>query len=152
MAQVELNPIVGDVAVTSDVTLNTKGGSVTATLRKSLAQRLGEARTRLSGAALQFSNGQAMVILAGGGEAKLKSFHVRRVSQDRFEIALEDSEAVELHTVAAAFLRLKVDQFQRDVLELSDPKSADEWRRKTTADFADVEEALADLPAPALAL
>ena len=67
----ELTPITGDIAASADVTINTKGGSVTAILKKSLRDRLGALSDHLAGAALQFASGQSVLLLAGAGSGAL---------------------------------------------------------------------------------
>lgn len=42
-----LTPIGGDIATTADATVNNKGGSTTATLKKSLRDRLGDVTNHL---------------------------------------------------------------------------------------------------------
>jgi hypothetical protein len=137
----ELSPITGDIAAAADVTINTKGGSVTATLKKSLRETLGELSGHLTGAAVRFASGQAIVLLASasrGAEAS-PAFRVRKISRNRFEITLEADDEEEVDEVTAAFLRLKKDQFEKGKLRLSERMSAADWRRKTAEELADAE-------------
>lgn len=140
-------PITGDIAASSDVTVNTKGGSMTATLRKPLRDLLPDKMGHLSGAALEFEGGEAVVILAGS----TKRYHsptgvqVRRVSRNIFEIEMEteDGKSEEVDVVTAAFLTIKEKQLARGTLRLSDPMSAEGWRAKTDAELAEVRDMLA---------
>src|ERR1700681_2708531 len=101
--------ILGDVVAREDVTVNTKGGSMTATLKKPLREKLGELGTSLSGAAVEFASGQAVVLLSrvpGAANADLP-VRVRKVGLNRFEIGIESDDDEEVDEVTAAFLRLK---------------------------------------------
>lgn len=140
-----LPTITGDIAAAADVTVNSKGGSVTATLKKSLRDRLGRMTNHLSGAALQFANGQAIVLLAGasagafaGGEVR-----VRQTGRNRFEIEFDDDGVDEIDEVTASFLRLKKDQFEKGQLKLSAPMSAEDWRKATDAQLSEARRLIA---------
>ncbi|MEO2039962.1 hypothetical protein D6851_04135 [Altericroceibacterium spongiae] len=142
----ELTPITGDIAASADVTINTKGGSVTAILKKSLRDRLGALSDHLAGAALQFASGQSVLLLAGAGSGALAgAVRVRKTGQNRFEIVLDGDEAEEIDEVTATFLRLKKDQFEKGLLNLSEPMTAVDWRKQMDADLADVREVLAEV-------
>ena len=140
----ELTPITGDIAASADVTINTKGGSVTAILKKSLRDRLGALSDHLAGAALQFASGQSVLLLAGSG-ALAGAVRVRKTGQNRLEIVLDGDDAEEIDEVTATFLRLKKDQFEKGLLNLSEPMTAVDWRKQMDADLADVREVLAEV-------
>ena len=137
--------ITGDIAAAADVTVNTKGGSVTATLKKSLRDRLGDVTDHLAGAALQFAPGQSVVLLAGAmvGAAAHMELRVRRTGRNRFEIELEDDGAEEVDEVTAAFLRLKKDQFGKGLLKLSEPMTSADWRKKMDIELAEARKLMA---------
>lgn len=136
----ELHPITGDVAATADVTINTKGGSTTATLRKALRDRLGRLGDQMAGAAVEFATGQALVLLSGGsGAADAAPVRVRKIGRNRFEIELEVEEDEEVDEVTAAFLRLKKDQFERGLLNLSAPMTADALEARMKKRFAAID-------------
>ena len=143
MAETKAGPIRGDIAALADVAIHTKGGSVTATLKKSLRERLGNFSEHLMGAALQFASGESVLLLASVAE----TLRIRKVSGNRYEITLEHAGEKEVDPVTAAFLRLKSDQFEKGMLRLSAPMSADDWRRESEADFAGVADALNEVPA-----
>ena len=129
--EVELTQaIVGDIVAAMDVTINTKGGSMTATLRKALRDKLGELGDHLSAAALQFATGQAILLLRAGTGSATSSppVRVRRLGKNRFEIELETGDDEDIDEVTVAFLRLKEDQFKKGILALSEAATADEWR------------------------
>jgi len=134
-----LTSITGDIAAAADVTINTKGGSVTAILKKSLRDRLGDVTNHLTGAALQFATGQAVVLLVGaaGGPVARGELRVRKTGRNRFEIELDDDGAEEIDEITATFLRLKKDQFEKGQLKLSDPMTADDWNKKIDIEFAE---------------
>lgn len=146
MADTALLPsITGDVAATADVTVNTKGGSTTAILKKTLRDRLGGIHNHLNGAALQFANGQAIVVIAGAatGAVTAGQLRVRQTGRNRFEIEADSDDAVEVDEVTASFLRLKKDQFEKQQLHLSDPMSAAEWRTKLDGELAEARKLIA---------
>lgn len=150
MAETALLPfITGDIAATADVTVNTKGGSYTATLKKALRDRLGGMGSQLTGAALQFANGQAIVLLAGAAEGAIASgeLRVRQTGRNRFEIELDDDGAEEIDEVTATFLRLKKDQFQKGQLRLSDPMTASDWRAKMDDELTEARKLIASAEA-----
>ncbi len=123
--------ITGDVEAVSEVTVNTKGGSMTATLKKSLREKFGGFGGRLLGAALQFANGQAIVLLvSGSNDAQTEtSVRVHRRGENRFEIELDTGEGEEeIDDVQAAFLMLKESRFKTHDLLMLQPVTAIEWR------------------------
>jgi hypothetical protein len=123
-------PFTGDVVARADLTINTKGGSTTAILKKAIRERLGALGQHLPAAALEFSTGQAIVLLAGNTASQESWLPVRvcRVGRNRFEIAIETDASEEVDEVTAAFLRLKRDQFAKGTLRLVGPVTAEEWR------------------------
>jgi hypothetical protein len=145
MAPVELSPIIGDIAASADVTIHTKGGSVTATLKKPLRDTLGALQDHHPGAALQFANGQSVVLLVGASnEPQGGAFRVHRINSNRYEIVFEDESEQDVDPVTAAFLHLKSDQFRKGMLRLSEPMTAEDWRKQTSRDLEEVAEALND--------
>jgi hypothetical protein len=145
MASAELSQITGDIAASADVTIHTKGGSVTATLKKALRDRLGTLKDHHPGAALQFANGQSVVLLVGASDApRGGAFRVHRINSNRFEIVFEDESEPDVDPVTAAFLHLKSDQFRKGVLRLSEPMTAEDWRQQTDRDFGEVAGTLSD--------
>ncbi|MDE8652825.1 hypothetical protein [Novosphingobium album (ex Liu et al. 2023)] len=137
--------ITGDIAAAADVTVNSKGGSATATLKKVLRDRLGRMGNHLSGAALQFANGQAIVLLAGAATdaPAAGEVRVRQTGRNRFEIELDEDGADEIDEVTASFLRLKKDQFEKGQLKLSAPMSASDWKSKTDQELAEARRLIA---------
>ena len=132
----------GDIAVRADVTVNKKGGSLTATLKKSLRDRLGETGARLSAAAVEFGTGQTVLLLSRSLGERDVPVHVRKVGENRFEIEALGDTGVEIDEVTAAFLRLKRDLFTKGKLEISGPLSADDWRATMDAKLRAVESAV----------
>ena len=122
--------ITGDVVAMADVRINTKGGSLTATLKKAVRDKLGNLGDHLSAATVEFATGQAILLLSGGSGATGVNLpvHVRKIGKNRFEIGLEADSDEEVDEVTAAFLRLKRDQFEKGRLRLSEPVTADDWR------------------------
>ena len=135
MPQEHVLPIVGDVAAIDEANVTRKGGSLTATIRKSVRAGLGDVSDHLAAAALQFAAGPSLVLLSGFGAAA-SAVRVRRLGGDSFEIKLDTGEPAEVDDLTAAFLRLKVEQFKRGELRLSPPVDAEGWRREM-ADKAD---------------
>lgn len=121
--------IEGDVTAAEDVTINKKGGSLTAILKKSLREQLGAVEEPLMGAALQFDTGQSVVVLSRkpGTAAGGATVQVRKVGPNRFQLSLGDESAQEVDPVTAAFVQLKIDLFAKGKLQLSDPYTAESW-------------------------
>ncbi len=99
---------------------------MTATLKKPLREKLGNPADHLAAATIEFDGGQSVVLLSGEGMES--SIRVRRIG-NRFEIGLENDED-ETDAVTAAFLNLKLEQFKKGELEMSEPMTADAWTRE----------------------
>lgn len=115
-----------------------------AILKRVLLDRLGEIQNKFSGAALEFASGQALLLLSPDSSSRGNNFpiRVRQLAGNRFEIELDSDEEQVVDEVTAAFLRLKRDQFQRGLLELSPPQSADAWCEAANAATRDADAAL----------
>lgn len=122
-------PIVGEDLVFTELTVNTKGGAMSAILKKAIRESLGEVGGRLGAASLKFAAGPSVVLLTGGHSAETAATQVRvsRVGKNRFMVDLETGETVETDEVTDAFVRLKIEQFKMGRLELLPAVSADEW-------------------------
>lgn len=122
-------PIVGDVVAATEVSVNTKGGSLSTTLRKGIRETLGEVGDHLTAASLQFETGEAVILLGGAaGSDTPMSVRVSRIGANRFEVELDSGEDEEIDDLTAAFLMIKLDQFKKGRLGLTEPITADEWR------------------------
>ena len=141
------SPITGEVVATADLTINTKGGSTTATLKKPIADLLQDVEGRLAAAAATFANGQTFVLLTRGAVTRDMPIRIRRVGGNRFAVELETAEHEEVDEVTAAFLRLKRDQFAKGTLRLAEPVTADQWRAETNERVAVAEAAAGRWPA-----
>jgi hypothetical protein len=129
-------PIVGDIVAMTDVSINKKGGSLSATLKKGIRESLGEVGDRLTAAALEFAPGREVVLLSGGADADAPtSVRVSRISKNRYEVELETGEDEEIDDLTAAFLMLKVDQFKKRKLHLLPAVTADEWQAEMDEKF-----------------
>jgi hypothetical protein len=118
------NNIVGDVASTARVKVEWRGGRTMASLHHRLLRKV-EARQRLlSGAAIEFDDGQNILLLSGTGPGDVV---VTRKGADRYEISRGVADAVEADEVETAFLRLKIRQFAAGELDLGPAMNADEW-------------------------
>ncbi len=127
---------VGDIAAMSDVSVNTSGGSLNATLKKGIRETLGEFGDHLTAAVLQFSNDQGVVLLGGGlGTSDASSVRVSKISKNRFEIELDVGDHEEIDDITAAFLMLKVDQFKRNRLNLLPAVTAEDWQAEMDEKF-----------------
>lgn len=138
---------VGDIAVAADVTVNSKGGSMTATLKKALREKLGDLGEQLAGAALQFTTGQAIVLLSTAGGGVQAPIRVQRTGRNRFEIELEAGGDDEVDEVTAAFLSLKKQQFVSGDLKLMTPVTAQQLKAEADEQMAAAREAVATLTA-----
>lgn len=118
--------ITGDVAAAASATVSTKGGSLTATLKKSIRDQLGPIEGgQLAAAALTFDSGPALVLLGSAGAAP--RLRVSRTAGNRYELVVEDAEEEVVDDLTAAFLTLKAHQFQQGGLHLTPPIDADTW-------------------------
>ncbi len=138
--------ILGDVVANEDVTVNTKGGSMTATLKKALRDKLGDIGASLSAAAVQFETGQAVVLLSRvpGATNTDSPLRVRKIGLNRFEVGIANAGDEDVDEVTAAFLQLKKDLFSKGKLRLSAPVTADAWRAEMDEQIAAVDAALQD--------
>jgi hypothetical protein len=127
--------IVGDVTALVDVTIHQKGGSLTATLKKPLGERVGAEVRSISGAAVDFETGQSVVILSPQPDGSAQ-VHVRRVGLNRFEIAIDDGRDIEVDPVTAAFVQLQIALFAKGKLPLDEPVTADVWDATIDAKLA----------------
>lgn len=130
--------ISGDIAAASDVTVNVKGGSVTATLKKALRDKLRNIERGFAGAALQFADGNVLVLLGETGDEQAPGYKVRRLGPYRFELELEIEHDEEIGEVEAAFLRLKRNQFVHDRLDITAPVTAEEYEASVNQRLASV--------------
>jgi hypothetical protein len=138
---------VGDVAAASGVTVNSKGGSLTATLKKALREKLGDVADfggQLAGAAVQFPGGPAVVLLSPAS-GLTSPIRVQQTGRNRFEIELDSGEGEEVDEVTAAFLRLKQQQFVSGELELMGPAGAEQLAAEAGSQMAEAREAVAAL-------
>lgn len=123
----------GDVEAATSVRVNRKGGSLTAILKKALADRLGSETKSLAAASIDLGSGRSILLM---GAAELADrIRVHRSGSDRVELYVEEEGDLEVDGVAAAFLRLKTNQFERGQLNLSRPIDAQTWAARSEALF-----------------
>ncbi len=115
---------VGDVGAQASVTVNKKGGSLTAILKKILTDKLSLLGGRVSAATIELGSGQSVLLL--GADEDLGQLQVIRRGENAFEVVAADSEDAEVDSVTEAFLALKTAQFERGQLDLSGPLSAED--------------------------
>lgn len=125
----------GDVVALTEITVDRRSGSLRATLKKELQERLGPIGNQLTAAALQFASGPSAVLLCGTGGGAAVAIGVHRVGANRYEIELETGEDTEVDDVTAAFLVLKIDQFKKGRLPLLPAVTADEWQEEMDEKF-----------------
>ena len=142
--KVQSSAILGDVVANGEVTINAKGGSMTATLKKALRDKLGDIGASLSAAAMLFETGQAVVLLSKvpGATNTDSPLHVRRIGLNRFEVGIANAGDEDVDEVTAAFLQLKKDLFSKGKVRLSAPITADAWRAEMDEKIAAVDAAL----------
>jgi hypothetical protein len=129
--------ISGDVSASTDVTVNTKGGSTTATLRKDLREQLGDLGDHLLGATVRLGGDLSALIMVPDrpGQGNVR---VQRSGRNRFEVVLDDDGAAE-DPLLDAFLRVKVAQFTAGQLDLTAPMSVDGWQERRARREAEAE-------------
>lgn len=107
--------ILGDVVV-HPVTVNQKGGSLTATLKKALRADWTVASGRLHGARMEFGNGVACVLMApevaGTIDISTPRFHVTQVSPSRFQVDLLGEDTPTMEPMTAALLSILKEQIK----------------------------------------
>ncbi len=111
----------GDIVVET-TTLNSKGGSLTATLRKNLRVAFSEGVHKGAGALLDFGKHGSVVLIAptaadSGPEASHR-YHITRMNDRRYVVDVIDDEAETVDPVTQAFLTLIVEQFKHGEREL----------------------------------
>ncbi|MBL8443374.1 MAG: hypothetical protein JNK52_04945 [Zoogloeaceae bacterium] len=123
-------PIVGEDLLFTELTVNSKGGAMTAILKKAIRESLGEVGSRLGAASLTFDTGASVVLLTGASDANAASTQVRvsRLGKNRFMLDLETGESEEVDEMTDAFVRLKIEQFKLGRLDLLPAITADEWQ------------------------
>jgi hypothetical protein len=99
----------GDVSV-EDTRLNTKGGSMTATLKKPLRDALGAGKRAL-GVRLDF--GKVSGVFLAPARLARQRFQVTRMGERRIVIDLVDDTRQPLDPYEAAFLNVLTEQFKR---------------------------------------
>lgn len=130
----------GDIVAMADVAVNTNSGSLIATLKKGIREKLGRVGDKLSAAVLQFSNGQSVVLLSGTADSVAPaSVRVTQLGNNRFEVELDTGEDKEVDKLTAAFLMAKADQFEKAKLPLLPSVTADQWQENMEATFAEAE-------------
>ena len=110
--------IQGDVTV-EETRLNTKGGSMTAILRKKLGEALGRGGTTATGARYDFGE-LGSVILLVPGRLKAGRIQVTRMSDRRFVVDLVDKNAPTVEPLTRAFLTIITEQFKHGQRRLVD--------------------------------
>jgi hypothetical protein len=110
--------IQGDVTV-EETRLNTKGGSMTAILRKKLSEALGRGGTTATGARFDFGQ-LGSVILLVSNRIKGGRIQVTRMNDRRFVVDLVDKSAVTVEPLTRAFLTIIAEQFKHGQRRLVD--------------------------------
>ncbi|MFT4100628.1 MAG: hypothetical protein QM674_06240 [Burkholderiaceae bacterium] len=117
----------GDVTV-EQTRLNTKGGSMTATLKKTLRAAFDQGTDMAVGARLDFGTLGSLVLLAPGGaegaQQHLGHIRVTRMHDRRFMVDLVDDGAEINDPMTQAFLTMIVEQFKRGERALVDREAA----------------------------
>lgn len=141
-------PIVGEDLLFTELTVNSKGGAMTAILKKTIRESLGEVGSRLGAASLTFDSGASVVLLTGANPVESASTQVRvtRLGRNRFVVDLETGEAEEVDQMTDAFVRLKIEQFKMGRLDLLPAVTADDWQAEMDEKFRQAEVGAACAP------
>lgn len=116
--------IIGSIPV-EPVTVNQKGGSVAAILKKSIRGNLGEAAF-CYGAKMEFENGMTCVLVAPGASPGMDDdlkFYVRRVSPSRFVIDCNVQEET-VDPITQAMLQILDKEIKAGKLEVMSDQAA----------------------------
>ena len=110
--------ITGEVTV-DDVTLNSKGGSLTAVLKKTIRSGLAMDARHCFGAKLDFAEGASCILMAaaeiGAQQRHSKNapkFRVTRVSSRRFVVDLIDNKLAPVEPLTQALLSILKEQIK----------------------------------------
>lgn len=131
---------VGDVETQSSVTVNRKGGSLTAILKKNLADKLRLGDKHVSAATVDIGSGKSVLLM--GVDEDLEQLQVIRRGVNTFEVLLADTGEAQIDPVAEAFLALKTAQFERGWWDHSGPLTADDVAALGAESFEQVEQLL----------
>ncbi|WP_339828930.1 hypothetical protein [uncultured Parvibaculum sp.] len=125
----------GDIDAQASITVNRKGGSLTAILKKILADKIGLRGNRLSAATVDIGSGHSVLLMMG---ARVASGHVKvlRSGKNRVELVATNDDEVEIDDVTEAFLNLKIAQFKKGGLNLTGPVSPEDWKARSEQAFA----------------
>lgn len=116
----------GDVTV-EQTRLNTKGGSLTATLKKGLRAAFDQGSDTAVGARLDFGSLGSLVLLAPGAEGDQQPLgHIRmtRMHDRRFVLDLVDDSVAAGDPMTQAFLTMVIEQFKKGERTLVDRDAA----------------------------
>ena len=130
MSDLATPSIVGDVTV-DKITLNKKGGSLAAILKRPIRGSMDTSASSCFGAKMEFTGGQTCVLLAPhemAADASAKKgprIHVTRVAPNRFMVdLLAEGEAVTIDPLTEAALTIVQEQIKRRETDLIDADEA----------------------------
>lgn len=129
MTSVDTPRFKGEISAQDDLRANTKGGSITAILKKGLANALGLAVPRsgqnqtLTAAAVEIDSAHRLLLMTAK-ESFGKTIQVRRTGKHSVELSVSEEETDEVDEVAASFVEFKKKLFAQGRLNLTKPMDA----------------------------
>lgn len=124
---------IGDVhGGTAEITLNRKGGSLTATLKKVITDQVVAFRdaTKVFGTAISLGDGDGLVLLSTLVDEDDPNIAMRQISENRFEVVIGEEAQVELDAVSMALLGLKEVEISEGRANLSAPMTGEDIRAR----------------------
>ena len=111
----------------TEISLNRKGGSLTATLKKALTDQVSafSGISKMYGAAIPLEDGDGLVVLSTLVDEDDPQVTMRRVSENRYEIVVGEEETVSLDPVTLALLNLKEAEIASGRAELAEKTTDD---------------------------
>ncbi len=122
----------GDVQNSAEISLNRKGGSLTATLKKVLTGQIAAFQdiSKVFGTSISLPGGDGLVVLSSLVEDDDPDVHMRKLSDTRYEIVIGEEPMQELDPVSLGLLSLKEADIAAGRAELSAPMSAEDIRAR----------------------
>lgn len=130
MTETETPRFKGEISAQDDLRTNTKGGSITAILKKGLATAFGLVDARgaqtqtLAAAAVQIDSAHRLLLMTVK-ESFGTAIQVRRTGKHSVELSVSEEETDEIDEVATSFIEIKKKLFAQGRLNLTAPMDAD---------------------------
>lgn len=128
-----IKALAGDAAISpTEISLNRKGGSLTATLKKALTSNLTAftLKDKVIGTAIPLADGDGLILLSSLVDEEDPDVRMVKVAPNRFEILIGEQDEVELDAVSTALLQLKELELTSGRAQISEPVTAQDIRAR----------------------